>query len=194
MGEGESRRRRDFLRAGAVAGLVAFGWSAGGASGADRTAATANQQTTDGERTTDDQRTTTQDAESAYAFSYDLQQGDRFRVESRLRTAEDDPATETIPATCLDGGSREFAAFVVRAYRSDIQFGYEGLFVPPTVSATATEAAMQDETTTRAGNALPEIRLGEWYRVASMSKCDSLSRLSLEPAASPTTALGPKSR
>jgi hypothetical protein len=305
MGEGESPRRRDVLRASAVGGLVAFGWSAGDVSGAERTGAAADQETT---------QQATEGGESAYAFSYDLQEGDRFRVQSRLRTSEGDPATEMIPATCLDGGAQEFPAFVVRAYRGDLQLGYEGLFVPqqapeagsggtttttetseadettttetitttettttdtvnetdtptetlepvnetdtPTetlepanetnaaneTTTTTTEAAIQDATTTETtesetetttdtettpdgetdttateteettteteetttettetatpatettpdgADGLPEIRVGEWYRVASMSKCDSLSRLSLEAAEARTTA------
>lgn len=138
MGDGESPRRRELLRAGAAAaaGLAAFGWSAGDASVRGQSAVAADQQTT------------TEDGENAYAFSYDLQEGDRFRVESRIRTPEDDPATETIPSNCLDGGPREFPAFVVRAYRGDVQLGYEGLFVPQGAIETGTTGTTTTETTT----------------------------------------------
>lgn len=42
---------------------------------------------------------------------------------------------------------------------------------------TATETTPEDETET---GALPEIRLGEWYRVTSSVRCDSLTKMTLE--------------
>lgn len=264
----ESTRRRDVLRAGTAAGLAALGWSA--------TAASAQETTTGGEG----------GQQNRYAFSYSLQQGDRFRVLSRLRTPEGDPATETVPASCDPNGGQQYPVFVVRAYRQNIRLGYEGVLVPEgavetagettgtteteeettppaeettvtdgettttaeettttaeTETETQAEAALQDETTTEAENGtdaaaetettvgteattdeteaeatttegeadattatettttattetttqqaagLPPIRVGDWYRVAAMSKCDSVSRLSLEPAEPPET-------
>lgn len=186
----DSLRRRDVLRAGAAGGLAAFGWSVGGVSARDPT--------------------TEQRQQTAYAFSYSLQSGDRFRVWSRIRTPEGDPATERIPAECLEDGRREFTAFVVRADRNGIQLGYEGVFFPPDAVATGTtetttatnETTAANETTTSSPEngtattettteaALPAIRVGEWYRVTSMSKCDGLARLSLESAEPPTDADG----
>ncbi|WP_276279011.1 hypothetical protein [Halorussus caseinilyticus] len=71
---------------------------------------------------------------------------------------------------------------------------------------TTTEAAMQDqttteegetttevveETTTMAGGRLPEIQLGEWYRVASAETCDGLNRLTIEVTDPPETTATP---
>ncbi|WP_276301616.1 hypothetical protein [Halorussus lipolyticus] len=186
----DSLRRRDVLRAGAAGGLAAFGWSVGGVSAQDQT--------------------TEQRQQTAYAFSYSLQSGDRFRVWSRIRTPEGDPATERIPAECLEDGPREFGAFVVRADRNGIQLGYEGVFFPPDTvetGTTETTTATNETTTSSPGNgtatiekaattetatggALPAIRVGGWYRVTAMSKCNGLARLSLEPAEPPTDSDG----
>lgn len=257
MADGEAPRRRDVLRAGAAAGLAGIGWATSGVSARDGTAP--------------------QDGEPRSVFSYGLQTGDRFQVQSRLRTPDGDPATETVPATCLDdGASPELPVLIVRAYRDDIRLGYEGLFAPEqalateaaetteteaaeetettgetettpagepeetttrpaetTATETVAEAAIRDETTVEETTAeettvetatattvtaemtettettaeanettpaddaeadagdepasLPEIRVGEWYRVAEMTKCDSLSKMTLAVAEPPET-------
>ncbi|WP_134670572.1 hypothetical protein [Halorussus marinus] len=224
MPDGEPPRRRDILRAGAAAGLAGLGLAASGVSALDGTV------------------TQNDGGESSYAFSYGLQTGDRFQVQSPLRTPEGDPATESVPASCRDAGDpSELRVLIVRAYRGDIDLGYEGLLVPPEAIAatgettttpettavndtaettttpetavgettagpeTATEAALQDATTTEktsetttAGDTesatdteptpLPEIRLGEWYRVDSVTKCDSVSKMTVAVAEPPETA------
>lgn len=80
-----------------------------------------------------------------------------------------------------------------------------------TPEETTTEAALQDETTTvnettpneetttpeaettpAEEQALPEIQLGEWYRVTSSVACANLNQLTLEPAEQPETTPGPQ--
>ncbi|WP_435174619.1 hypothetical protein [Halorussus sp. AFM4] len=74
-----------------------------------------------------------------------------------------------------------------------------------TAAGTATEAAMQEETTTAmqegtpteaegetttaAAGGVPELQLGEWYRVTSSEACDGLNRLAIEPAEPPQTTV-----
>ena len=226
-------RRRDVLRTGAGVGLLGF-------VSLTATGASTNRRAGSGQ---------TQRARNAFSFS--LQESDRFRVRFRPRDSAGNPATVSIPSNCFDGGgSREYRMFIVRAYKGQIELGFRGLFVPgeaegtttettevtettettetegePTTSLadtatdgttaspdetptdeTPTEAAFQDETTTEAetattgetttettpdeGPALPEIRVGEWYRVTSSVRCSSLYRLTLESIAGPETTLG----
>lgn len=146
MTDGESPRRRDVLRAGTAAGLAALGWSAN--------AASTQETTTGGEG----------GQQSEYAFSYSLQQGDRFQVLSRLRTPEGDPATETVPASCDPNGGQQYPVFIVRAYRQNIRLGYEGVLVPEGAVETAAETtgttATEEEETTPAAEE-PTVTDGE---------------------------------
>lgn len=54
-----------------------------------------------------------------------------------------------------------------------------------------TTVAADEETTTVAADELPEIQLGQWYRVASSEECDGLYRLLLETTEEPETDEGP---
>lgn len=207
VGEDESPRRRDVLRTGAAAGLLGF-------AGLTMNGASAQETTPEQETTTPAQETTTpagpQRVQDAFGFS--LQEGDLFVVRFRPRDPFGEPATETVPAGCLDGEAAEFQVLIVRAFRGDRDLGYRGLLVPvralaqdlletttaaettPAMDETTTEAAMQDETTTPGdrqtttpGDALPELERGEWYRATSSVQCDGLFRLTLETAERPET-------
>lgn len=152
----ESPRRRDLLKAGAAAGLLGVtGLTMNGASAQETTTAQA-------------------DGEGMF-FSYSIQADDRFRVRFRPRTPSGEPATETVPADCLDGDqSEEYQLFIVRTFRGELDLGFRGLLAPQMALAEdlrgtttvaedgttetttevegneTTEAAMQDETTTEA--------------------------------------------
>lgn len=54
-----------------------------------------------------------------------------------------------------------------------------------------TTVAADEQTTTVATDELPEIDLGQWYRVASSEECDGLYRLLLETTEEPETDEGP---
>lgn len=54
-----------------------------------------------------------------------------------------------------------------------------------------TTVAADEETTTVSADELPEIDLGQWYRVASSEECDGLYRLQLETTEEPETDEGP---
>ncbi|MFC4448280.1 hypothetical protein [Halorussus aquaticus] len=129
--DGNPLRRRDVLRAGAAAGAVGLGWVASGVSA--------------------------QDQRARNAYSYSLQQGDRFRVWLRPQDSAGNARTETIPEDCTGGQPGEYQIFIVRAHRDGIDLGYEGLFVPSqavsdqTTGTTTTEATeTTTETTTTA--------------------------------------------
>jgi hypothetical protein len=170
---------------------------------------------------------TAQDQQAQNAFSYSLEEGDLFRVRFLGQDQTGDPATQTIPADCLDGDEpdeepQEFQILIVRAFRNGINLGYQGLFVPQ--EAVATEAPettpeettpgektipeettpeettpadeettpTQEETTPAEEPELPEIRLGEWYRVTISGRCVDLNQLTLETAEQPETTPGPE--
>jgi hypothetical protein len=201
----DSPRRRDLLKAGAAAGLL-------GVTGLTLNGAAAQETTTqaDGDG-----------AGGTGVFTFSLEEGDLFRVRFRPRDPFGEPATETVPAGCLDGEAAEYQLFIVRTFRGGSDLGFRGLLAPQTALAedlletttapdggmtetetetetamdgageTTTEAAMQDETTTPANGDLPEIALGEWYRVASAEACDGLNRLTIETAEPPETTAAP---
>ena len=200
VGEDESPRRRDVLRTGAAAGLLGFaGLTMNGASA---------------QETTTEQETTTAEAgvqQVQGAFSFSLQQGDRFRVRFRPRDPAGNPATETVPAGCLDGDQpQEYQLVIVRAFRDGRNLGFRGLLVPmralaedmlgtttaPETTEAADVTALETTTTpeggqtTMPGGGLPEIELGEWYRATSSEQCDGLYRLGLETAEQPETTPG----
>lgn len=152
-------RRRDVLKATGAAGLL-------GATGMTLTGAAAQEQV------------------RMRTYSYSLQEGDVFRIRFRAYEGQrtpgqtegnpaGNPATETVPAACLDGeADEEFQLFIVEAYRDEEFIGYRSLLTPserlaPDVLETTqgtetteaetetvlgtetgtTEAALQDETT-----------------------------------------------
>lgn len=124
MTDEKSPRRRDVLRASAAAGLVAVTGVSVGDSSAQQT------------------------DEAQSAFSYSLQEGDRFRVRFSPRDPSGNPATETIPGTCLDEESPEYQIFIVRAFRGGIDLGYRGLFAPEQAVVTETPETTTEEETT----------------------------------------------
>lgn len=110
----ESPRRRDVLRAGAAAGLLGVtGLSLNGAAAQETTTQTDG----DGEGGTG-------------VFSFSLEEGDLFRVRFRPRDPFGEPATETVPAGCLDGEAAEYQLFIVRAFRGGSDLGFRGLLAP----------------------------------------------------------------
>lgn len=133
-----SPRRRDVLRTGAAAGLLGFAALTGTGASSDRSppnAASPAQQ-------------------NRYAYSFGLQQGDRFKVRFRPRD-DGSPVTERIPADCLGPGAEtsNFQTLVVRAVRDGIALGYEGVFVPGDAIATDAGATTTPERTTSDGDA-----------------------------------------
>lgn len=142
MGD-ESPRRRDVLRSGVAAGLVWLGGATGRGLAQDETT------------TVQDGTTTAQSGQGRYAFSYGLQRGDRFVIRFRPSDSAGDPATETVPPDCLDGGgTQRYQLFVVRANRGSIDLGYRDLFVPPAATGTETpDATPTAEATTTRGTA-----------------------------------------
>lgn len=130
-----SPRRRDVLRAGATAGLLGVGGFAFGGVSA-------------------------QDEQARNAFSFSLQEGDQFRVQFQPNDPQGNPATQTIPGTCLEnGGAPEFRILIVRAYRGNIDLGYRDLFVPEQVIATQTTTTTtpeSDTTTPESDTTTPE--------------------------------------
>jgi hypothetical protein len=133
MASDESPRRRDVLRAGAAAGLLGAGWLASGATAQDTTTETDGGQGGTG------------------VFSRSLEEGDLFRVRYRPREPFGAPATETVPAGCLDGQAEEYQVFIVRAFRGDSDVGFRGLLAPQ-------RALAEDllETTTAADEGMTE--------------------------------------
>ena len=98
-----------------------------------------------------------------------------------------DNATETTP------GSETEAA----ALQAETTPGNETETETTPGNATATETTPGTETTTETTPTettepaqLPEIRIGEWYRVTSATRCDSMFDLALKTAEAPETTPG----
>ncbi|MFC4550970.1 MULTISPECIES: hypothetical protein [Halorussus] len=184
----DENTRRTILR-GTAAGALAFGgWTALGAG------SEGGQETTTEQETATEGQTTAQADEGPLFFSYSLREGDLFRVRLAPRDPEGNPATETVPAACLDGGGpEEFQLYLVRAYRDGNLIGFRGLLARPAVVETETPRTTEPgETpagteTTAVGGGVNEIRLRRWYTVTAAEPCDGLNRVTLARAQAPET-------
>ncbi|WP_276301615.1 hypothetical protein [Halorussus lipolyticus] len=151
----DAPRRRDLLKAGGAVGLL-------GLAGLTMNGVSAQETTTQAE------------GDAPTFFSYSLQADDLFRVRFRPRDPFGEPATETVPAACLDGDQpQEYQLFIVRAFRGGADLGFRGLLAPQSALAedlletttaggggmteTTTEGAMQDQTTTAMGETTTEV-------------------------------------